>query len=128
MKTNIARWLSWIVGAWTATWGLLFLAPVSAASSSPESATSGAHPVLKLAISAPPCDRPGGGDHRFVLDNPDDLDAEATASIGSRDTQSLAPLSEVQPDPLAIFATHTGPRHSASIVEPRFLRYRRLLN
>lgn len=126
MRTNTARWLSWILGVWIVSWGLMFPAPAGAACAL-ESVTSGAHHPLEPAMSAPSCDQPGGGDRRSILDDQDDLDADVTASIGPRDTQFPAPVSALLPNPFAISATRAGAWHSASIVEPRYLRYGRLL-
>jgi len=127
MRTDIARWLSGILGVWLVSWGLTFAAPASAAACAQESATGSAHHALELALSAPLPNALGGDDHDSVLDEQDPPEAEAPTLSGVENAQAFAPVGDVQYQRAALPARV---RHldSISLVEPRFLRYSRLLN
>jgi len=128
MRTkNIARWLTGILGIWLVSWGLTFAAPASTAASSPLSATSGAHHAVELALSAPLPNALGGEDHESVLAEQDPPEADAPTLSGVENAQAFALIGDVQFQRMALPARicHLD---SITLVEPRFLRYSRLLN
>jgi len=126
-NNNTVRLLTWIVGAWVVSWGLMFSAPASTAACSPESAISDAHHALELVISTPLPNAFDGGDHESILDDQDPPEAEAPPFTRAEDAQVFAPIVDVQFQRVALPAC-TGHLDSKSLVEPRFLRYSRLLN
>lgn len=127
MRTDIARWLTWILGAWLVSWGLTFAAPAAGTASATESVTNRAHHALELALSAPLPNALGGEDHESVLDERDPSEADAPALSGVENTQAFALVGDVQFQRMALPARicHLD---SITLVEPRFLRYSRLLN
>ena len=126
MRTDIARWLTGILGIWLVSWGLTFAAPASTVASSPQGAT-GAHHALELALCAPLPNALGGDDHDSVLAEQDPPEAEAPTLSGVENAQALAPVSDVQYQRVAL-PTPRAHLDSPPLVEPRFLRYSRLLN
>jgi hypothetical protein len=127
MRTDIARWLTGILGAWLVSCGLTFAAPASTDVSAPSSATGRAHHALQLALSAPPPKAYDGGDHESVLDEQDPPEAEAPTLSGVENMQAPAPVADVRYRRVAL-PTPRAPLDSPLLVEPRFLRYSRLLN
>lgn len=126
MRTDIARWLTGILGVWLVSWGLTFAAPASTVASSPQGAT-GAHHALEVALCAPLPNALGGEDHDSVLAEQDPPEAEAPTLFGAENPQAFAPDDGVQYQRAALPAPVHYP-DSISRVEPRFLRYSRLLN
>lgn len=126
MRTDITRWLTGILGIWLVSWGLTFAAPASTVASSPQRAT-GAHHALEIALCAPLPNALGGDDHDSVLDEQDPPEAEAPTLSGVENAQALAPVSDVQYQRVALPAPRAH-LDSPLLVEPRFLRYSRLLN
>ena len=127
MRTDIARWLTGILGAWLVSGSLMFVAPVSTAASAPQGATSGAHHALGLALSAPLPNALGGEDHESVLDEQDPPEARAPTLSGEENAQPLVAINGMRPVRVVLPPRHTH-LYSSSLVEPRFLRYSRLLN
>lgn len=128
MRTrNIARWLTGILGVWLVSWGLTFAAPASTDASAPQSATSCAHHALELALTAPLPNAFDGGDQESVLDEQDPREAGAPTLSGEENAQLLRAADAIwhQRAGLAARRIHLD---SPSLVEPRFLRYSRLLN
>ena len=127
MRADIARWLTGILGIWLVSWGLTFAAPASTDASAPQSATSCAHHALELALSAPLPNAFDGGEHESVLTEQDPPEAEAPTLSGVENMQAFAPVGDVQFQRTALPARicHLD---SITLVEPRFLRYSRLLN
>ena len=72
-------------------------------------------------------DRRGNGDDSISLDDQDAVDSDAAAPTGLEDPQPLGLAPEVPHRRVAIYG-HVRPGYVASFVEPRFLRYGRLLN
>lgn len=126
-KNNTVQLLTWILGAWIMSWGLTFAAPAYIHPSSLESATKCAHHALALALFAPLPNALGGEDHESVLDEQDPPEADAPTLSDLDDTQAPPSVGDVQYQRAAFSArsTHLG---SLYLVEPRFLRYSRLLN
>jgi len=127
MRTNIARWLTGILGVWLVSWGLTFAAPASNAVSSLESATNRAPHALEPALSAPLPNAFGGEDQDSVLDDQDPPDADAPTLLGGENAQPLVGVNTIRHQRAALPARSTH-LDSQSLVEPRFLRYSRLLN
>lgn len=127
MGTNTTRWLTAILGAWLVSWGLMFSAPVSTAASSPESATGAAQHALELALTAPLPNALGGADHESVLDDQDPPQADAPTLSAGENAPTLVAVNDIRHRRAAL-AAHRGHLASPSLVEPRFLRYSRLLN
>ena len=124
---NIARWLAGILGVWLVSWGLAFAAPASTDASAPQSASSCAHHALELALTAPLPNAFDGRDHESVLDEQDPPEAEAPTLFGVENMQAFAPVGDVQYQRMTLPAPRAH-LDSPPLVEPRFLRYSRLLN
>ena len=127
MRTDIARWLTGILGAWLVSGGLMFAAPASTAARLPESAANCAHHALELALSAPLPNALGGEDHESVLDEQDSPEAGAPTLSGEERAQPLVAINAIRHQRAELSARRTH-LDSPSLVEPRFLRYSRLLN
>jgi len=105
----------------------MFAAPPSIAASSTESATDCAHHALELALSAPLPNALGGEDHESVLDERDPPEAGAPTLSGEENAQPLVAVNAIRHQRAALPARRAH-LDSLSLVEPRFLRYTRLLN
>ncbi|HYA37909.1 MAG TPA: hypothetical protein VEI74_06535 [Candidatus Methylomirabilis sp.] len=128
MRTDIARWLTGILGIWLVSWGLTFAALASTDASAPQGTTSCAHHALELALSAPLSNALGGGDHESVLDEQDPPEAGAPTLSREENAQPLVAANAIWHQRAALPARSTHHIDSLSLVEPRFLRYSRLLN
>jgi hypothetical protein len=127
MKTNIARWLTGILGAWLVSASLMFAAPASTAAPAPQRATSGAQDVLEPALCAPLPNALGGDDHKSVFDEQDPPEADAPTLSGGENPHPLVAVNDIRYQRTARPPRHTH-LYTSSLVEPRFLRYSRLLN
>lgn len=127
MRIVVSRCLLWFLAVWI---GLLGAAL-------PAAATAGVRPTLcasnagvvttEFAIDAQMADRCGDRRHETILDDQDVIDQDAVSAAGLEDPPSLAAVGETKH---RRFPAITGSRifHSTAFVEPRFLRYCRLLN
>lgn len=122
---NIIRCLIWILATWIGSWYLTLSTAVVAAERPPEGMIKVDFPAADLAMTASPPDRRGNGDNEIILDDRDDLDVDAVAT-GLEDKQFFSPIGDLPYHHVAV-AVHTSALRSASLVEPRFLRYSRLL-
>ena len=89
--------------------------------------TSVEYGAVILATSATTPDRRGNGDDAIILDEPDAVDSDAAAPAGLEDTQPFGLACNVPHQRVAVYE-RVRPWVTASFVEPRFLRYGRLLN
>lgn len=124
---NIIRCLIWILAAWIGSWYLTLSTAVVAAEHPPEGVMKVDYPAADLATTASLPDRRGNGDNEIILDDQDDLDADAVALTGLKDRQFFTPVGYLPYHHVAV-AVHTSALRSAPLVEPRFLRYSRLLH
>lgn len=72
-------------------------------------------------------DRRGNGDDSILLDDPDAVDSDAAAPTGLEDQQPFALAGDVPHQRVAVYG-RVHPGYTVFFVEPRFLRYGRLLN
>jgi hypothetical protein len=131
MRINITHPLVWLLATWILSAGsLLFPVSPSVADSTRQ---VDAHHLVESAVpvSLPPAhgadDRNPIPDDDSVLDDQDFYDKTGSTSSGFEDTQNVAPVVFFQ---LSRAATtiHAAHFESRLQVEPRFLRYARLLN
>ena len=83
--------------------------------------------AAELVSSATTPDRRGNGDDSIILDDQDAVDSDTAAPTGLEDLQPFGLASDVTHQRVAVYG-RVGPGYTASFVEPRFLRYSRLLN
>lgn len=93
----------------------------------PAGMTSVEYRASDLATSATMPDRRGNGDDAIFLDDHDAVDFNAAAPTGLEDTQAFALASDVPSRRIDVYERER-PWYTASYMEPRFLRYGRLLN
>ena len=127
MKNITVRCLVWILAAWSGSLGATL----------PAAATDGERPMVcvmnteyitaDLATSASVPDRHGNSDNQTVLDDRDVLDTDGATLAGLEDPQPPAAVGDVRHQRFAVSIDHCV-FQSVSLVEPRFLRYCRLLN
>ena len=131
MRINITHPLVWLVAACVLSAGsLLFPVSPSVADSTRQ---VDAHHLVESAVpvSLPPAhgvdDRNPISDDDFVLDDQNFYNDTGSTSSGSENTQNVAPVVFFQPSRAAT-TIHAAHFESRLQVEPRFLRYARLLN
>jgi hypothetical protein len=123
---NIIRCLIWILVTWIGSWYLTLSTAVVATERSPEGVIKVDFPAADLAMTASLPDRRRNGDNEIILDDRDDLDVDAVVT-GLEDKQFFSPIGDLPYHHVPV-AVYTSALRSASFVEPRFLRYSRLLN
>lgn len=127
MKNIAMKYLVWILAAWIGS-GYMTL---SSASIAADCLTVGMTSVESRAAdqvtSASMPDRHGNGDESIILDEPDAVDSDAAAPTGLEDTQVFAVAGDVPHQRIAVEHGRALPWPATSFVEPRFLRYARLL-
>jgi hypothetical protein len=127
MRNIATKYLVWILAAWIGSGCMTLLADGFAAEHQPAGLTSVEYRAADLVTSATMPDRRGNGDDSITLDDSDDVDSDAAAPTGLEDPQPLGLVGEVPHRRVAVYV-HVRPGYVASFVEPRFLRYGRLLN
>ena len=123
---NIIRCLIWILATWIGSWYLTLSTAVVPAERSPEGVIKVDFPAADLAMTASFPDRRRNGDNEIILDDRDDLVVDAVTTA-LEDRQFFSPVGDLPYHHFAV-AVHTPALRSAFLVEPRFLRYCRLLN
>ena len=127
MRNIATKYLVWILAAWIGSGCMTLLADGFAAEQQPAGLTSVEYRAADLVALATAPDRRGNGDDPITLDDSDAVDSDAAAPTGLEDPQPLGLVGEVPPLRVAVYG-HVRPDYVASFVEPRFLRYGRLLN
>ncbi|MHB8729264.1 MAG: hypothetical protein ACYC9K_09570 [Sulfuricaulis sp.] len=127
MKNSAVRYLACILGAWATAWGMASSFPAFAALHPPSNTKIESHRGVNLALNNPAHTRLGNWGHEFILENEEGLVTGASAATDLERSQTIAVLDPVTLQRTAL-PVHVGMPHSTSFAEPRFLRYRRLLN
>lgn len=127
MRNIAAKHLVWILAAWIGS-GCMTLSTAGVATERLAAGTTNAdYRAAEPVTSATTPDRRGNGDDSIILDDPDAVDSDAAAPTGLEDPQPFGLAGEVPHQRVAVYG-HVRPDCVASFVEPRFLRYGRLLN
>jgi hypothetical protein len=133
MRINIRHPQVWLLATWTLSAGsLLFSVSPSVADAAQRAVEIDAHRSVESAVSMPLSPAHGVGDHDPIRDDDPVLNSRdisgknGSTSSGFEDAQHVVPVVFVQASCTApiIRAAHF---ESTSKVEPRFLRYARLL-
>ena len=127
MRNIVTKYLVWILAAWIGSGCMTLSADGFAAESQPAGLTSVEYWAAELVTSATMPDRRGNGDDPITLDDSDAVDSDASAPTGLEDTQPIGLAGDVPHRRVAVYG-RVRPGYAASFVEPRFLRYSRLLN
>lgn len=127
MKNPTVRYLLCILGVWIAAGGMVLSFPGFAAPHPPVSATTEAYYGVDLAVDTPASVGLRSWDGEFVLDDQDSLGTDAPALTGLERSQTIAAVGSPTRQRMPV-SVHVCPLYSTFLVEPRFLRYRRLLN
>lgn len=123
MGNIVMRCLGWILAVWIGSLGAAL----------PATATVGDHAALGVtnarvvAAEAVTSDRRGDSDNKAILDDQVVTYEDAVSLAAVEDPQSPAAVVDVRHQRFAV-AIDRSVFQSTSLVEPRFLRYRRLLN
>ncbi|MHB8623254.1 MAG: hypothetical protein ACYC9J_08045 [Sulfuricaulis sp.] len=128
MKNTTVRCSISVVSAWIALAAVVFSCTAWAVPHPGPSVTIAAYYYgVGLAIPAPASFRSDSWDGEFIHDDPDRLVKPASALVGMDRPQSIAMLSSSTRPCQTVF-TYGRTLYFTFIVEPRFLRYCRLLN
>jgi YD repeat-containing protein len=127
MRNIATKYLAWILAAWIGSVCMTLSTAGVAAERQPVGLTSLEYDASDLVTSATMPDRRGNGDDSIILDDPDAVDSDAAAPTGVEDLQPFGLASDVPHQRVAVYG-RVRPRYTAFFVEPRFLRYSRLLN
>jgi hypothetical protein len=127
MRINVTKYLVWILAAWIGSGCITLPTTGVAAERLTAGLTSVDYRAADLITSATLPDRHGNGDDSIIMNDPDAVDSDAAAPTGLEDTQFFALAGEVPYQCIAIDEC-VHPWLTTSYVEPRFLRYARLLN
>lgn len=127
MRNIATKYLVWILAAWIGSGCMTLSTDGFAAERQPAGLTSVEYRAADLATSATMPDRRGNGDDSITLDDPDAVDSDAAAPTGLEDPQPFGLAGDVPHQRVAVYE-RVRPWVTASFVEPRFLRYGRLLN
>jgi hypothetical protein len=127
MRNISTKHLVWILAAWIGSGCMTLSTDGFAAERQPAGLTSVDCRAADQVTSATTPDRRGNGDDSIILDDQDAVDSDAAAPTGLEDTQALALADDVPHQRVAVYG-RVRPGYTASFVEPRFLRYSRLLN
>lgn len=123
----ITKYLVWVLAAWIGSWCVASPTAGVAAERSPAGVTSVDYRSADLVTSASMPGRRGNGDNPIVLDDPEAVDSDAAALTDLEDLQVVALTGDAPYQGVAVYE-RPGAWCTASFVEPRFLRYSRLLN
>ncbi len=127
MKNPTVRCLTCVVGAWIASYGMVSSFPALAALPPPASVTIEAYHGTDLAAYTPaPISLESWGGE-FIFDDQGSLDLDAPALIGLERSQTIASIDSLAFQRVAV-TDDVSTLYSTFLVEPRFLRYCRLLN
>jgi hypothetical protein len=127
MRNIATKYLVWILAAWIGSGCMALSADGFAAERQPAGLTSVEYWAAELVTSATLPDRRGNGEDPITLDDQDAVDSDAAAPTGLEDTQPFGFAGDVPHQRVAVYK-RVRPWCTASFVEPRFLRYGRLLN
>lgn len=127
MRSTATKYLIWILAAWIGSGCMTLSTDGFAAERQPAGLTSVDYRAADQVTSATTPGRRGNGDDSIILDDQDAVDSDAAAPTGLEDPQPLGLAGEVPHLRVAVYE-HVRPDYVASFVEPRFLRYSRLLN
>ena len=127
MRNIATKYLVWILAAWVGSGCMTLSTAGVAAERLTAGMTSVEYRAADLVTSATMPDRRGNGDGSLFLDDPDAVDSDAAAPTGLEDTQAFGLAGGVPHQRVAVYG-RVRPGYTASFVEPRFLRYSRLLN
>ena len=127
VKDFTTKYLIWMLAAWIGSWCMVMPVIGIAAERSPAGVTCVDYRTTDLTATVSTPDRRRNGDDEKILDNQEAVDSDAAAPTGLEDTQAVALAGDVPHQRIAgngrVLSWFT-----ASFVEPRFLRYGRLLN
>lgn len=127
MRNIAAKHLVWILAAWIGS-GCMTLSTAGVAAERLAAGTMSVdYRAADLVTSATTSDRHGNGDDSIILDDQDAVDSDAAAPTGLEDPQPLGFAGDVPHRRVAAYG-RVRPGYTAFFVEPRFLRYGRLLN
>ena len=127
MRNIATKYLVWILAAWTGSGCMTLSADGFAAERLAAGMTSVEYRAADQVTLATTPDRRGNGDDPITLDDSDAVDSDASAPTGLEDTQHIGLAGDVPHRRVAVYG-RVHPGYTASFVEPRFLRYSRLLN
>jgi hypothetical protein len=126
MRNITTKYLVWILAVWVGSWCMtLSSAAVAAEHQTPCMMSVEYHSADQVTYAAMPDRLKNGGDS-IILNDQDAVDADAAAPTGLEDTQAFAFTVDV-PGQCIAMNERVRLSYTASIVEPRFLRYGRLL-
>lgn len=126
MRNIVTKYLVWILAAWIGSGCMTLSADGFAAERQPAGLTSVEYRAVDQVTSATMPNRRGNGDDSKILDDQDAVDSDAAAPTGLEDTQTFALAGDVLHQRVAVYK-RVRPWVTAFFVEPRFLRYGRLL-
>jgi len=127
MRNTATKYLVWILAAWIGSGCMTLPTDGVAAERLAAGMTNVDYRVADQVTSATAPDRRGNGDDSIILDDQDAVDSDAAAPTGLEDPQPLGLAGDVPHQRVAVYG-RVRPGYTAFFVEPRFLRYGRLLN
>ncbi len=127
MRRIAAKYLFWILAAWIGAGCMTLPSTGVAAERKALTKTSVESGAAFQVTSATMPDRHGNGDDSLILDDSSAVDSDAAAPMGLVETQSFVLAGEIPHQRIEVYKC-VRPWLTTSFVEPRFLRYARLLN
>ncbi|MBI3779219.1 MAG: hypothetical protein HY274_09980 [Gammaproteobacteria bacterium] len=127
MRIVASRCLVRILAAWIGLLGAALPAAATVGERPTLCASNAGVATTEFAIDAQISDRCGDRHKEAILDDQDVIDQDAASVAGLEDPPSLAVAGEAKHQRFSA-ATDFSVFHSTVFVEPRFLRYCRLLN
>jgi hypothetical protein len=127
MKNPTVRYLVCFLGAWIASEGMVLSLPALAAPRPPASAMIETYYGMDLAVDTPASIGLGNVDRELLLGEQDSLGTDVSALPGLEPSQTLAAVDSPTHQRVAV-TVQACPLYSTMFVEPRFLRYCRILN
>jgi hypothetical protein len=127
MRNIATKYLVWILAAWIGSWCMTLSTAGVAAERMAAGITSVEYGAADLVTSTTRPDRRGNGDDPIILNDQDAVDSDAAAPTGLEDTQAFVLAGDVPCQRIAVYEC-ARPWLTTFFVDPRFLRYARLLN
>ena len=127
MKNISARYLVWILTAWIGSLGVALPAAATVGERAAACAPNPGVFIVEFATDTSASDRRGDRDDEVILDDQDAIDPDAAPLTGLEDVSFAVAVGESKYQRFAANINLCASR-SRAIVEPRFLRYGRLLN
>jgi YD repeat-containing protein len=127
MRNIATKYLAWILAAWIGSGCMTLSTAGVAAERLTAGVTSVEYRAADQVTSATMPDRRGNGDDPIILDDQDAVDSDAATPTGLENPQPFGQAVDVPHQRVTVFGCDRL-WYAAFYVEPRFMRYARLLN